>query len=113
MARGGVAGFTRRRTGSRPSRPSPRSSGCCPLPRPPFGLPAAGDVAPLHSPRKYGVSKARPLYLPPLVPYAAASVLGLATKATTVRWLPVRYTVILTDEVKARLHALPLALRRE
>ena len=31
----------------------------------------------------------------------------------TVRWLPVRYTVILTDEVKARLHALPLALRRE
>jgi mRNA-degrading endonuclease RelE of RelBE toxin-antitoxin system len=25
----------------------------------------------------------------------------------------VRYTVILTDEVKARLHALPLALRRE
>ena len=27
--------------------------------------------------------------------------------------LPVRYTVILTDEVKARLHALPLALRRE
>ena len=31
----------------------------------------------------------------------------------TVRQLPVRYTVILTDEVKARLHALPLALRRE
>ena len=31
----------------------------------------------------------------------------------TVRRLPVRYTVILTDEVKARLHALPLALRRE
>ena len=27
--------------------------------------------------------------------------------------MPVRYTVILTDEVKARLHALPLALRRE
>ena len=24
-----------------------------------------------------------------------------------------RYTVILTDEVKAQLHALPLALRRE
>ena len=27
--------------------------------------------------------------------------------------MPVRCTVILTDEVKARLHALPLALRRE
>jgi len=27
--------------------------------------------------------------------------------------MAVRYTVILTDEVKARLHALPLALRRE
>jgi|GEM_PF-4662439 len=27
--------------------------------------------------------------------------------------MPVRYTVILTDEVKAGLHALPLALRRE
>lgn len=26
---------------------------------------------------------------------------------------PVRYTVILTDEVKARLHAMPPALRRE
>jgi len=25
----------------------------------------------------------------------------------------VRYTVVLTDEVKAKLHALPLALRRE
>ena len=36
MARSGVAGFTRRRTGSRPSRPSPRSSA---------------------SPRKYGVAK--------------------------------------------------------
>ena len=27
--------------------------------------------------------------------------------------MPVRYTVILTDEVKARLHAMPLTLRRE
>ena len=36
LARGGVAGFTRRRTGSRPSRPSPRSSA---------------------SPRKYGGAK--------------------------------------------------------
>ena len=27
--------------------------------------------------------------------------------------MPVRYTVILTDEVKARLHAMPLPLRRE
>ena len=27
--------------------------------------------------------------------------------------MPVRYTVILTDEVKARLHAMPLVLRRE
>jgi mRNA interferase RelE/StbE len=26
---------------------------------------------------------------------------------------PVRYTVILTDEVKAKLHTMPLALRRE
>ncbi len=27
--------------------------------------------------------------------------------------MPVRYTVILTNEVKTRLHALPLTLRRE
>jgi len=27
--------------------------------------------------------------------------------------MPVRYTVILTDEVRARLHAMPLHLRRE
>ena len=27
--------------------------------------------------------------------------------------MPVRYTVILTDEVKAKLHAMPLPLRRE
>ena len=27
--------------------------------------------------------------------------------------MPVRYTVILTGEVKARLHAMPLPLRRE
>ena len=27
--------------------------------------------------------------------------------------IPVRYTVILTDEVNARLHAMPLPLRRE
>ena len=66
-------GFTRRRTGSRPSRPSPRSSGCWPSPRPPFGLPAAGDVAPLHCPRKSGVAKARP--------HPTASVLNLATRA--------------------------------
>lgn len=26
---------------------------------------------------------------------------------------PVRYTVMLTDEVKSKLHALPLAIRRE
>ena len=37
----------------------------------------------------------------------------MATMVETVRQLPVRYTVILTDEVKARLHALPLGLRRE
>ena len=38
---------------------------------------------------------------------------SLAASLAMVKPMPVRYTVILTDEVKARLHALPLPLRRE
>jgi hypothetical protein len=37
----------------------------------------------------------------------------LPPDSETNKSLTVRYTVILTDEVKAGLHALPLTLRRE
>ena len=40
-----MSAFPRRRAGSMQSRPSPRSPGCWPLPRPPFGLPAVSTGA--------------------------------------------------------------------